>query len=355
MPSNPIVPARIHSSATVTPGSRRRGPRAFTVTELLVVIAIIAVLVGLLLAALNAARQRSQASATQATMEAFRAGCEAFLQAQGQLPGAIPEATLISDAAANGGVPKISSMENAILHLMGGFALSSTAANPTGDPFFDGFTGPAVIELSFTQPGPGGGTLRMRVDPNRIGEGPRIGGKQFEPYFTPTPGTLLPVSGQAIGDDDDPLIPDLVDAWGQPIGFMRRIRPLGPLVRFAGANEAAQFDPTGLLPYVLSSELGRKGRDQRFSAGNPDGSVLTGLDSNTQTARDNLARLIQNPAFDDQARGTFVLFSAGPDGVYFAGSDGPGTVTEPVVDLLLDDLPTDIAVEYDDLLSFGGS
>ncbi len=346
MPFNRIVPSRIRPSATPGP-RRRRGAGAFTVTELLVVIAIIAVLVGLLLAALNAARQRSLASSTQATMEAFRAGCEAFLQAQGQLPGAIPEATLISDAAANGGVPRISSMENAILHLMGGFALETDPAA------FDGFTGPAVIELSFAQPG--GGTLRMRVDPNRIGEGPRIGGKQFEPYFTPTPGTLLPVSGQAVGDDDDPLIPDLVDAWGQPIAFMRRIRPLGTLVRFPGDAEAAQFDPTGLLPYVLSPQLGRQGRDQRYSAGNPDGSVLTGIDANAQTARDNLARLIRNPAFDDQARGAFVLFSAGPDGVYFAGSDGPGTATEPVINLLLNDLPTDIAAEYDDLLSFGGS
>ncbi|MFP4390825.1 MAG: hypothetical protein ACLFPR_18010 [Desulfococcaceae bacterium] len=38
-------------------------------------------------------------------------------------------------------------------------------------------------------------------------------------------------------------------------------------------------------------------------------------------------------------------------------ADGPGTRTEPVVDLLDEDLdlPDDVAGEYDDLLTFGGS
>lgn len=327
----------------------RTGRRAFTVIELLVVVAIIAVLAGLLLAALNAARERGQISSTQAAMEAFRAGCEAFQQEHGQLPGVIPEETLINDAAANGDMPKISSMENALLHLMGGYALSTDPAA------FDGLDGPNVIELDFAEPG--GGTLTLRVDPTRIGEGPRIRGRQYEPYFTPSPGSLLAVDGQLSGAIDDPRLPDLVDAWGQPIGFMRRIRPLGTLVRSPGASDTAQFDPTGLLPYVTADRIGRLAKLQEYSAsGNVEGSVLTGLEDEPE-ARDNLARLIRNPAFDDQARGTFVLMSAGPDGIYFSAADGPGTRTEPVVDLLDEDLdlPDDVAGEYDDLLTFGGS
>jgi len=177
------------------------------------------------------------------------------------------------------------------------------------------------------------------------------------PSFPPPPGSPPAVDGQRGGAIDAPPLPDLVDAWGQPIGFMRRIRPLGTLVRSPGASDTAQFDPTGLLPYVTADRIGRLAKLQEYSAsGNVEGSVLTGLEDEPE-ARDNLARLIRNPAFDDQARGTFVLMSAGPDGIYFSAADGPGTRTEPVVDLLDEDLdlPDDVAGEYDDLLTFGGS
>ena len=53
-----------------------------------------------------------------------------------------------------------------------------------------------------------------------------------------------------------------------------------------------------------------------------------------------------------------MLLSAGPDGIYLATTDGPGTPKSPVDDL--DDPPDtyplslDIVAEYDDVRVFGG-
>ena len=97
--------------------------RAFTLVELLVVIALIGVLAALLLSALSSAQQRARATQTTSTMEAFAAACETFFQDHGQYPGVVPEALLAQDAEANNGIPRISSLENALYHMMGGYLL----------------------------------------------------------------------------------------------------------------------------------------------------------------------------------------------------------------------------------------
>ena len=96
--------------------------RAFTLVELLVVIALIGVLAALLLSG-SSAQQRARATQTTSTMEAFAAACETFFQDHGQYPGVVPEALLAQDAEANDGIPRISSLENALYHMMGGYRI----------------------------------------------------------------------------------------------------------------------------------------------------------------------------------------------------------------------------------------
>ena len=58
------------------------------------------------------------------------------------------------------------------------------------------------------------------------------------------------------------------------------------------------------------------------------------------------------------AQGSYILFSAGPDGVYFSRQDGPGTPQDPIDDIITETDPDYsnpiIVKEYDDIRVFGG-
>ena len=149
---------------------------------------------------------------------------------------------------------------------------------------------------------------------------------------------------------DDEQLPDLVDSWGQPILYVRRLRSIGPLVGDPSTT-SPQFTMAGLYGYLASDELGELGADQVYTAGsNPSGSILS--QSAVPLNEGNFARIIEHPALAGQPRGAFALFSAGPDGVYFSATDGPGTPTSPETDLA--NFPATVIEEFDDVRVFGG-
>lgn len=323
-----------------------RSRRGFSITELLVVIGIIVLLVGLLLPALAAAQQKGRATQTNAVMEQFRAACESFHQKFGFYPGAVPEAVLTAD-------PRISGTENAILHLMGGFLRQED------DPgLYAQTTGPDWKEIVFSGPS---GQYRLKVNVFEIGKGPRIGGQQYLPFFSPKGSELRALPGQYLTEEDfsdgyqaDSLrLPDLVDGWGQPIIYVRSLRDSGPLVGTPGPGVLPQFSRSSMAPYLNSVALGEAGKSQATS-------VLRL--SSPADSDGNFAQIIRHPGFgaankplEGKARGAFVLLSAGKDGVFFASTDGPGTQAAPVTNLVnLAGGPSKID-EYDDLRQFGGS
>ncbi len=118
-----------------TPARAARSPRGFSLTELLVVIGIIALLAGVLLTAMSKVRSQALKTQTVATMVEFSKACEAFQLEHGFYPGVIPE-TVLADAALSGNEP-ITSTENALLHLMGGYRVLSPSA-----------TGPVALEFA---------------------------------------------------------------------------------------------------------------------------------------------------------------------------------------------------------------
>ena len=328
----------MHPSHPLSRSTRSARP-GFSVVELLVVIGIITLLVGLLLPALGKAQQKARAAATLSTMQSFAQACETYKQQIGAYPGVVPEAVLAND-------PKISGTENAVLALMGG-------AVTQDDPDFATFgTGWTTINFN----APGGGTFSIKVNATQIGQGPRINGKQYPPFYSPKSGEFAPAPGQDLAtavdgtgfENDAYRLPDLLDAWGQPIMYVRAIRSSGPLV--GPVTASPQFAMGSMQPYIVSVALGELGKDQKTT------SILeTGNDP-----AGNFAQIIRHPAFGatnqplaGTARGQFVLVSAGQDGVYFSRFDGPGTPVDPIDDIA--SIGPKVAESYNDLVIMGGS
>lgn len=330
------------------PARRRRGKalRGFSITELLVVIGIIVLLVGLLLPALAAAQQKARAVTTTGTTEQFALACESFHQKFGFYPGVVPENILASD-------PKISGTENALLHLMGGFVREEDDPTAFNDA---AYAGPDWQMITF---GTSPGQYRIRVNPFKVGDGPFINGQQHAPFFAPKGSELRPLPGQNLtnADASDPYaddtyrLPDLADAWGQPIIYLRSMRESGPLVAAAGATPAPQFARGSMIPYVGSVALGDEGKSQVDSVLNA---------GNDATRDDNFAQIIRHPAFgkpnepqSSSPKGRFVIISPGRDGIFFSKFDGPGSKSTPVTDLITPG--PKVIDEFDDLRRFGGS
>ena len=166
------------------------------------------------------------------------------------------------------------------------------------------------------------------------------------PYFTPGDEELREAIGQADVEVD---LPDLVDAWGQPIIYLRRQRPTGELVS-TNIPQFGQFASTTLGAYTAASTLGELGRSQVENTILPNGSADPTRDA-------NLARVLGHPSLANQSRGGFMVLSAGTDGIYLSRTDGPGTEDAPVDDLTPPGTPypSTIFDEYDDLLTFGGT
>ena len=328
--------------------------RAFTLVELLVVIALIGVLAALLLSALSSAQQRARATQTTSTMEAFAAACETFFQDHGQYPGVVPEALLAQDAVDNNGIPRISSLENALYHMMGGYLIDGVHQE-FPRPTLEGWSEPLVFGNTFT--------IQFAVNSELLGDGPLIGGRQYPSYFTPPEGTLVKAFGQ-VGDEEN--LVDVVDAWGQPLALLRRQRTVGVLPNNRSGNdgnpETWQFRTEGAAPYFEAGEfgLGELRKQQAFSNDAPT-CILS--QENNAFFEGNVGRILANPAIregvgnpDDlytQPRGSMLLLSAGPDGIYFSSQDGPGSEDEPIDDIF--DATQAAIGEYDDILRFIGS
>jgi hypothetical protein len=242
------------------------------------------------------------------------------------------------------GVPgvAISSTENALMHLMGGYVLHD-AVNQSA---WDALTW-ANGWIEFDVQSPDGPPFMFKFNRSRSGEGPTINGKVFGSYFHPSHDEVrvADITGgtwdQWPSDSelaDEQRLPDLVDGWGTPILYMRQARPRGLLVSDAHlyGSVRPRFYVDNIWPYTLS-------KTQIWSdpcgSDNGAGSILYGSHSTAGEPSWDIDKALAllmrgpgdanidplNPDLRGTPQGSIVLISAGRDGIYLSAADGPGS------------------------------
>ena len=286
----------------------------------------------------------------------------------------MPDEILYAGLDGDTQLPKLTAAENALLALMGGYRIET-------DADYASFGG---TELTFaattTTP-----AFKIKIDSTKMGEGPYKNGKKYDAFYAPKGREFGKAAGQlnsASGQPEDAgtgLVPDLIDAWGAPIAFIKQQRGIGPLVK-RGAGTAAnpgQFERTGMLAYINSTQMGDSSVDQTDAT---KGSVLSTTSAGGQSgapARDlTLGQLIRHPGLNAQSatgagtvadadkvwagtpRGKYFLFSAGPDGIFFSRAQATmsgGAVMTDIVSSATNPAGPQVLERYDDIVVSGGS
>tara|TARA_R110002072_G_scaffold42064_4_gene117529 strand:+ start:89413 stop:90588 length:1176 start_codon:yes stop_codon:yes gene_type:complete len=187
--------------------------RAFTLVELMVVIAIIAVLMALLLPALNGARNAGKKASTTSMINNFTNAASSFANDNGsQMPGYFSAAQMGAEDNLDAGM---SAMENIMLDLGGTDVIQGRVGDPNTiavnhragiiaiAPFDNTDDNAVIVNTRLI----GGSGAYFTPDKKFLKIMEHDRGQQFPQVGNPDSGDLR---GQ-------PLMPDLVDAFGNPL------------------------------------------------------------------------------------------------------------------------------------------
>lgn len=344
--------------------------RAFTLIEVMVVMSIIVVLAGILLVALGTATDSARRAKTTATLNSFRAACDSFALDHNTYPGVVPETAL-------GEGLRLSSTQNAILHLMGGFRAYNDNSPQSDIAAAEQYRSNALNEgrtvlgdLSLTDASTGLNWTLVIV-PSRIGEGPLINGKPYSPYLAPKDSEFAYNEGQTTDYTAGlNLLPQLVDSWKTPILYFRQGRTVGPVM--STSETPGLFNVNGQQLYLQANRLGELGFAQNQSPGpgsriSFDGQTGGGIGGDTSGYGDPteeqvkwLTLMLTHPAFYDpdqpdygQPKSAYMLVSAGADGVFMGRNDGPISDTG-AFDYEFNEADHGDLDEFDDVTLYGG-
>jgi type II secretory pathway pseudopilin PulG len=316
--------------------------RGFSIVELLVVFFIIGLVMSILIPAISGVRQTARRASTNATMKDLAAASNLFAtDRKGQTPGYFPPALM--GAQENGDTRGMSAMQNILLDLSGGVAQNQTR-DMGGGSLCDEQNGPNVVEVGPTS------TNVVRVNLGAIGAPTKdlAKGTIVNAYFNPDRGALVRQCNDAqrlaTSPQDHYAMPELVDAWGNPIlAWSRDERSTAVFSSVnsgAGGSTPAKFYWASNAGILRAQALGRAGRDHSTATSTlysmiGGGAVGGGRVVDGAGASWAMGALLGNPAFPRpklnpgdrdlpaQSRGALVFHSAGQDG-WFLGSEDKG-------------------------------
>lgn len=317
--------------------------RAFSLVELLVVIAIIAVLTAILLPVVGGARAAARRAATQSLLTDYTTAANRFANDNAdRMPGYFSEQAMGSEDNYNNGEPFLSASENAMIDLAGQNAIWNDPDNPEPGGFEE--VGPYAD----------GDDRNILLNPDLLGADDGA-------YFSPGGAFFKAMehNGQQIAPNNRPLIPDVIDAFGNPVlvwsqdlGGRGSINAddNGEPVFLQFARESSDDGDAWFYLFSNASflEQGAIGASGTNQAGNPTGEgttsaigLWTGIGSNSVEQSRTLAAVLGSPAYPAIAtgetletvdvdsiyparpRGRFIVHSAGRNG-YFLGSNEQG-------------------------------
>jgi prepilin-type N-terminal cleavage/methylation domain-containing protein len=288
----------------------KRAP-AFSLIELLVVIAIIALVIAIIVPALGGARTAAKKAGTSQLLTQVTDAAMQFSQDNdGRMPGYFLPGEMGDSRNIDSSGGGFTTMENVLLSLAGQNAIVDSGEGQLVGPFG------------------GDANEDVWIDFDLLGTGNNVYLQKVKDY-------LQVASGQ-VGSDAHKELPDLVDAFGNPLLAWVE-DPTGPrepatLAEFAtddSSGDRARSYWASNFGWLTSTSLGKGGKDQNLTGGT--GSLLA---DRTQ-AEDALTAVLGNPNFPipvnyqansvrpKSSRGAFVVHSAGADGVFFGAKD-PG-------------------------------
>ncbi len=278
--------------------------RAFTLIELLVVIAIIVLVISIIIPALGGARDVARKTSTKSLMTQLSTAIGDYRNDHdGAMPGLFSPAELGDPANVAFG---LTAMENVMLDLYGEEAIGNGTDTITLDP---------------------AGTGAIDVGLDLLGAGDHI-------HFAP-PATNMVAQENQIGAIDKRL-PDLIDAFGNPIiiwvedpGAPSTPIDVDDVAQENSSTQRSRFYWNSNAAFLDVPVLGKTGAQQLAN------SLLS---SNFSAAEriDAIAALTGDPAsptpvgFDvntvlpAKSRGSYVIQSAGSDGIFFSKNERGG-------------------------------
>lgn len=318
--------------------------RGFTLIELMVVLLILSLVLAILLPAIGGARTAAKKAATMTVMKDLSTAAGSFKLEKGINPGYFSAAQMGSAQNATRG---FSTMKNIMLDLAGG--VTTQPASP-GNGVYDS-VGPVP-------------TGTITVDVTQIGA---ASGKS-KAYFQPRGDTFVAFNGagQQVATAENAAIPDVVDAWGNPIlAWVQDDRPAAVFSALDSTTSAKFYWNTN-AGFLKATSLGKSAKTQRFTTANDPGSLIG---EGAPFKFESLAGLLGNPAFPvlnsnpltpSQARGTIIFHSAGPDGTFLGTQERGGKIAiggtpAPARPGCVEYSTTDPLNDFDDLVQGAGN